>query len=84
MKIARNAGGASREVVLADVLDSPWRNGVFVSFSDQVAPASITQGYLTQDYAISIATIHHLATYERRKLAVQVSHASPQELPCVT
>jgi len=29
-----------------------------------------------QDYAISIATIHHLASHSRRKLAVQV------RLPC--
>lgn len=27
---------------------------------------------LVQDYAISIATIHHLATGERRRVAVQV------------
>ena len=26
----------------------------------------------TQDYAISIATIHHLSTYERRRSAVKV------------
>ena len=31
----------------------------------------------SKDYAISIATIHHLATRERRKLAVQVSVAGP-------
>ncbi|KAE9400736.1 hypothetical protein BT96DRAFT_633862 [Gymnopus androsaceus JB14] len=52
LKIARNAGGAAREVVWANVLDHPWREGIF-------------------DYAISIATIHHLATHERRKQAVQ-------------
>ncbi|THU86437.1 S-adenosyl-L-methionine-dependent methyltransferase [Dendrothele bispora CBS 962.96] len=54
LKIARHAGSnnAVREVVRGDVLDSPWRPGIF-------------------DYAISIATIHHLATTQRRKLAVQ-------------
>ncbi|KAF9069851.1 hypothetical protein BDP27DRAFT_661886 [Rhodocollybia butyracea] len=52
LKIAKNAGGVSREVVRANVLDQPWREGAF-------------------DYAISIATIHHLATHERRKQAVK-------------
>ncbi|KAH9484025.1 tRNA (carboxymethyluridine(34)-5-O)-methyltransferase [Psilocybe cubensis] len=52
--IARTAGNANifREVVLGNVLDNPWRKGIF-------------------DYAISIATIHHLATHERRRMAVQ-------------
>jgi len=39
-------------VVWSNVLDNPWRIGIF-------------------DYAISIATIHHLATHERRRLAIQ-------------
>ncbi|KAF4608359.1 tRNA methyltransferase, has a role in tRNA modification [Pleurotus pulmonarius] len=51
---ARTAGDQDviREVVRGDVLDNPWRRGVF-------------------DYCISIATIHHLATHERRKQAIQ-------------
>ncbi|KAF8911166.1 hypothetical protein CPB84DRAFT_1842412 [Gymnopilus junonius] len=54
LEIARTAGSfsASREVVWGNVLDNPWRPGIF-------------------DYAISIATIHHLATHERRRLAVK-------------
>ncbi|KAI0647117.1 S-adenosyl-L-methionine-dependent methyltransferase [Trametes meyenii] len=52
LDIARQAGGAEREVVWGDVLDRPWRAGAF-------------------DYAISIATIHHLATPARRKAAVK-------------
>ncbi|KAF5365794.1 hypothetical protein D9758_003248 [Tetrapyrgos nigripes] len=54
LKIAKHAGvnGVVREVVRGDVLEIPWRLGVF-------------------DYAISIATIHHLATRSRRKIAVQ-------------
>ncbi|KAF9036602.1 hypothetical protein BJ165DRAFT_1354452 [Panaeolus papilionaceus] len=56
LAIARHAGGGDviREVVQGNVLDNPWRNGIF-------------------DYAISIATIHHLATHERRRSAVKVS-----------
>lgn len=34
-----------------------------------------------KDYAISIATIHHLASHERRKLAVQVGEGV--EVKCV-
>ncbi|KAG9226418.1 hypothetical protein CCMSSC00406_0003297 [Pleurotus cornucopiae] len=54
LNAARTAGDTDviREVVRGDVLDNPWRRGVF-------------------DYCISIATIHHLATHERRKQAVQ-------------
>ncbi|KAL5533117.1 TRM9 [Sanghuangporus sanghuang] len=52
LDIAKLAGGRSRECVLADVLDNPWRNGAF-------------------DFAISIATIHHLSTRERRKNSIQ-------------
>ncbi|KAI0797936.1 S-adenosyl-L-methionine-dependent methyltransferase [Abortiporus biennis] len=52
LSIAQNAGGVAREVIWGDVLDNPWRHGVF-------------------DYAISIATIHHLATPVRRKAAVK-------------
>ncbi|KAF8810129.1 S-adenosyl-L-methionine-dependent methyltransferase [Phlegmacium glaucopus] len=54
LDIARTAGmtGIRREVVWGNVLDNPWRTGIF-------------------DYAISIATIHHLATHERRRLAIQ-------------
>ncbi|KAF8162893.1 hypothetical protein B0H34DRAFT_299099 [Crassisporium funariophilum] len=54
LEIAKNAGTGEvrREVILGNVLDNPWRMGIF-------------------DYAISIATIHHLATHERRRLAVQ-------------
>ncbi|KJA27512.1 hypothetical protein HYPSUDRAFT_942556 [Hypholoma sublateritium FD-334 SS-4] len=54
LDIARRAGstGIVREVVVGNVLDNPWRPGIF-------------------DYAISIATIHHLATHERRCSAVK-------------
>ncbi|KIM49480.1 hypothetical protein M413DRAFT_15535 [Hebeloma cylindrosporum] len=54
LQIARKAGanGVVREVLVGNVLDNPWRPGVF-------------------DYAISIATIHHLSTHERRRSAVK-------------
>ncbi|KDR81845.1 hypothetical protein GALMADRAFT_221716 [Galerina marginata CBS 339.88] len=54
LDIAKTAGttGVIREVVWGNVLDNPWRLGVF-------------------DYAISIATIHHLATHDRRRSAVK-------------
>ncbi|KAF9477351.1 S-adenosyl-L-methionine-dependent methyltransferase [Pholiota conissans] len=54
LEIARKAGRSdfTREVLVGNVLDNPWRPAVF-------------------DYAISIATIHHLATHERRRLAVK-------------
>lgn len=52
LKIAQQAGGKMREVVLGNVLDCCWRRHAY-------------------DYAISIATIHHLATPQRRMLAVQ-------------
>ncbi|KAH7343696.1 hypothetical protein B0J17DRAFT_764870 [Rhizoctonia solani] len=49
LKFAQYAGESAipRDVILGDVRDLIWRNGVF-------------------DFAISIATIHHLATPERR------------------
>lgn len=37
-----------------------------------------------KDYAISIATIHHLSTPERRRNAVQVRILSPFLLLCLT
>lgn len=52
LRLARSAGGVTREVVLGNVLDYCWRKGCF-------------------DFAISIATIHHLTTSERRRVAVQ-------------
>ncbi|KAG8691183.1 tRNA methyltransferase, has a role in tRNA modification [Ceratobasidium sp. 423] len=53
LKFAQYAGESStpRDVILGDVRDLIWRNGVF-------------------DFAISIATIHHLATPERRVDAI--------------
>ncbi|CAE6471664.1 unnamed protein product [Rhizoctonia solani] len=53
LKFAQYAGDSSipRDVILGDVRDLIWRNGVF-------------------DFAISIATIHHLATPERRVDAI--------------
>ncbi|KAJ3906444.1 hypothetical protein F5879DRAFT_1069556 [Lentinula edodes] len=36
------------------------------------------------DYAISIATIHHLATYERRKQAIQVGHSNLNDIVLMT
>ncbi|CAE7190618.1 unnamed protein product [Rhizoctonia solani] len=49
LKFAQYAGESAvpRDVILGDVRDLIWRNGIF-------------------DFAISIATIHHLATPERR------------------
>ncbi|CAE6482629.1 unnamed protein product [Rhizoctonia solani] len=53
LKFAQYAGESAipRDVILADVRDMIWRNGIF-------------------DFAISIATIHHLATPERRVEAI--------------
>lgn len=81
LQIARHAGSQStadsdsartviNEIVQADVLNKCWRAGVFVRFAALSRSADLSD--LKQDYAISIATIHHLATNERRKTAVQV------------
>jgi tRNA (uracil-5-)-methyltransferase TRM9 len=81
LQIARYAGSQStgdlssapaiiNEVVQADVLNECWRAGIFVRFAVFSLPVQLND--LKQDYAISIATIHHLATEERRKIAVQV------------
>ncbi|CAE6428176.1 unnamed protein product [Rhizoctonia solani] len=53
LKFAQYAGESPipRDVILGDVRDLIWRNGIF-------------------DFAISIATIHHLATPERRVDAI--------------
>ncbi|KDN51067.1 hypothetical protein RSAG8_00696, partial [Rhizoctonia solani AG-8 WAC10335] len=53
LKFAQYAGESAipRDVILGDVRDLIWRNGIF-------------------DFAISIATIHHLATPERRVDAI--------------
>jgi tRNA (uracil-5-)-methyltransferase TRM9 len=73
LEIAKNAGEERREVVLGDVLGHGWRAGTFVRAA--VLPLRLTARLEShrpsQDYAISIATIHHLSTYERRQLAVQ-------------
>lgn len=80
LQIARHAGSrfatdssslptTINEVVQADVLNKCWRAGVFVRFA---RPSEFAPTDLKQDYAVSIATIHHLATVERRKVAMQV------------
>ncbi|EUC57862.1 S-adenosyl-L-methionine-dependent methyltransferase, putative [Rhizoctonia solani AG-3 Rhs1AP] len=53
LKFAQYAGESPmpRDVILGDVRDLIWRNGIF-------------------DFAISIATVHHLATPERRVDAI--------------
>ncbi|KAG6821067.1 hypothetical protein H0H93_007226 [Arthromyces matolae] len=74
LKIARTAGESKqpREVIWGDVLGQGWRLGVFVSPLNHYTqtPAKSLAGFM-QDYAISIATIHHLATHERRVKAIQ-------------
>ncbi|PIL24056.1 hypothetical protein GSI_13807 [Ganoderma sinense ZZ0214-1] len=74
LKIAKRAGDVDREVVWADVLDNPWRRGAFVCISLPSLRLNAQHWGLKrayQDYAISIATIHHLASPDRRKFAVQ-------------
>ena len=75
LKLARTAGGTGtiREVARGDVLESGWRQGAFVCFlwSCRAGLRLIRVTY-SKDYAISIATIHHLATVERRVAAVKV------------
>ena len=81
LQIAQNAGGRDRECVLGDVLGSCWRSGVFVSclfYKNYIEPRYF------QDFAISIATIHHLSTPDRRKEAVKVSCMLGLELPLFT
>lgn len=84
LEIARTAGQndqdmkSRKEVVWGDILGRGWRDGVFVCiflflFSQKITLITIPLSHDWKDYAISIATIHHLATHERRKLAVQVS-----------
>ncbi|THH18495.1 hypothetical protein EW146_g2505 [Bondarzewia mesenterica] len=72
---ARSAGGNDvlREVVWGDVLGKGWRRGAFVRSSRSFlnSATDLFFYWTKQDYAISIATIHHLATPERRKAAVQ-------------
>lgn len=77
LQIAKHAGEREREVVWGDVLDGPWRAGAFVStLLISHVPSRVlrlrSHSTFLQDYAISIATIHHLATPERRRAAVKV------------
>ena len=74
LNIARTAGsnGTIREVVRGDVLERGWRRGAFVRIHDPSARHKLTHSIHLKDYAISIATIHHLATLERRVIAVKV------------
>ena len=76
LDFARIAGGNGtiHEVVRGDVLDNAWRPGAFVRFlySYQFTPIADSPVTYSKDYAISIATIHHLATVERRVVAVKV------------
>ena len=81
LNIAKTAGssGTIREVVRGDVLGQGWRRNAFVSrglllFVD-------THKIRPKDYAISIATIHHLATVERRVTAVKVR--STKKIPLI-
>jgi tRNA (uracil-5-)-methyltransferase TRM9 len=81
LEIAQTAGiddnksgkASKRDVVWGDVLDRCWRYGALVRSSTNV-DWTIYPDVKTcfQDYAISIATIHHLATTERRRDAVKV------------
>jgi tRNA (uracil-5-)-methyltransferase TRM9 len=76
LNIARTAGGNGeiREVVRGDVLERGWRRGAFVRMRRPNFGGSYTNGFdtLPKDYAISIATIHHLTTFERRVTAIKV------------
>ena len=74
LEIARKAGegDVTREVVWGNVLDYPWRDGAFVRAMWLSNSHFILMLFGLQDYAISIATIHHLSTVARRKVAVQV------------
>lgn len=74
LSIARKAGegDVTREVVWGNVLDYPWRDGAFVRAIWLSNSSFILTLFGLQDYAISIATVHHLSTAARRKVAVQV------------
>jgi tRNA (uracil-5-)-methyltransferase TRM9 len=71
LKFAQYAGESTipRDVILGDVRDLIWRQGIFVSQSTDMIFVCLNR----QDFAISIATIHHLATPERRVDAIMVS-----------
>jgi tRNA (uracil-5-)-methyltransferase TRM9 len=77
LNLARTAGGSDkiREVVRGDVLDNGWRRGAFVrilcSYRAHLMLMHVLL-YYSKDFAISIATIHHLATVERRVAGVKV------------
>jgi tRNA (uracil-5-)-methyltransferase TRM9 len=73
LNIAQSAVGRYRDVVWGDVLDPGWRPGSFVSprLCDGRLSRSLTLPFFPQDFAISIATIHHLSTQERRCEAVK-------------
>lgn len=74
LKIARKAGGVERDAVQGNALDVPWKEGIFVCSRSTTSWLFLSiLNNLIQDYAISIATIHHLSTAERRRAAVQVS-----------
>lgn len=62
----------TREVILGNVLDHCWRDNAFVRKCNPSLLCLLLMD-LFKDYAISIATIHHLAAHNRRMLAVQVS-----------
>ena len=67
LEIAKGVG----EVVRGDAMQCCWRPGIFVSW-ERLENGAFIEEYSLQDYAISIATIHHLTTHERRMRAVQV------------
>ena len=74
LQIAKRAGDKDRDVVLGDAMGFGWRAGAFVSCLC-FTPVHIEEILsLAKDFAISIATIHHLSTAERRCRAIQARH----------
>lgn len=72
LKIAQHAGGHDRDVVLGDALGLSWRGKVFVRPQVIRCLLKFSNPFFNQDFAISIATIHHLSTPDRRCEAIKV------------
>jgi tRNA (uracil-5-)-methyltransferase TRM9 len=70
VKIAHERG---HEVLVGDCMSMPWRQGTFVSQLQNLPVACFSLTASLQDFVISIATIHHFTTRERRKEAVKVA-----------
>jgi tRNA (uracil-5-)-methyltransferase TRM9 len=73
LRHASRAGGKERDVVLGDALGLGWRPRSFVCVLFTGTSLIYQHTTRPQDFAISIATIHHLSTAGRRCDAIKAT-----------